>query len=355
MNKKTYKFYVGIDVSKTFLDVALNEDGQLHQFSNDEDGFRKLIKVLPSDKDSLIIMEATGGYERLGSKWLQQNGFTITIVNAKRVRDFAKAAGKLAKTDKIDAQMIRKYAIAFNPHAQTVITQAQETLEEHLSRRGQIIKMLTMEKQHLQLTSKKMSKRIKKHITHLEKELKEIDAELAKQVKKDPNLQENIDLLVGIKGVGITTALSAVIGLPELGQLSPKKISALVGLVPFNRDSGQMRGRRSIWGGRSAVRAALYMAVLSARRFNPIIKTFYDRINREGCYHSLYAYVSYYHERYAKRKKTLAAADHRSCLRKILLLFNTVALPNYLYTVSVNSKVGEGKDPSLYLYKIYLY
>ncbi len=282
MDKKTYKFYVGIDVSKAFLDVAVNEDGQLYQFTNDESGFKKLMKVLPSDKDCLITMEATGGYERLVSKWLQKNGFLTTIVNAKRVRDFAKAAGKLAKTDKIDAQMIRKYAIAFNPHAQTIITQAQEILEENLSRRGQIIKMLTMEKQHLQLTSKKMSKRIKKHITQLEKELNEIDAELVKQVKTEPNLQENIDLLVGIKGVGITTALSALIGLPELGQLDPKKISALVGLVPFNRDSGQMRGRRSIWGGRAVVRSALYMAVLSARRFNPIIRIFYDRLIAKG-------------------------------------------------------------------------
>lgn len=303
MAKKTYKFYIGIDVSKACLDIALNESGELYQINNDEAGLKKLIKILPSNQDSLIVMEATGGYERFCSKWLQRKGFSIAIVNAKRVRDYAKAAGKLAKTDKIDALMIRAYALAFNPQVKAIITHEQEDLEECMKRRGQLIKMLTMEKQHLALTSKKMRKRIEKHIVQLEKELEAIDAQITQQAQEVPELQEKIELLNGIKGVGKTTAHAVVIGLPEIGQLGPKKISALAGLAPFNRDSGRVRGQRSIWGGRSEVRAALYMAALSARRFNPDIKKFYDRLIAKG-----------------KKKKVALTA----CMHKLVIIMNAM-------------------------------
>jgi transposase len=303
MKEKSYKIYIGIDVSKKFLDIAVNEEDPIYRFENNESGLKKLGMILPADKDCLIVMEATGGYERSCAQWLQKQGVTTSVVNAKRVRDFAKAAGKLAKTDNLDAQIIRKYAIAFKPHAQAPITAAQEVLEENMRRRSQVVKMLATEKQHLEQASQAIIKRIKRHIAVLEKELKEIEAVLAKQVKEEPILQEKIELLEGIKGVGTTTALAVIIGLPELGELGPKQISSLAGLAPFNTDSGQKRGQRRVWGGRSGVRSALYMAILSAVRFNPTIKVFYQRLIANG-----------------KKPKVALTA----CMHKLLVIMNAM-------------------------------
>lgn len=303
MNEKAYKIYIGIDVSKKFLDIAINEDGPVCRFENSESGFKKLGKILPAEKGCMIVMEATGGYERSCAKWLQQQGVATSVVNAKRVRDFAKAAGKLAKTDNIDAQIIRKYAIAFKPHAQAAITAAQEVLEENMRRRSQIVKMLATEKQHLEQASKAIIKGVKRHIAVLEKELKAIEVVLIKQVKEEPILQEKIELLEGIKGVGITTALAVMVGLPELGELGPKQVSSLAGLAPFNTDSGEKRGQRRVWGGRSDVRTALYMSVLSAVRFNPAIKIFYQRLIAKG-----------------KKPKVALTA----CMHKLLIIMNAM-------------------------------
>jgi transposase len=302
MDKKTYKFYVGIDVSKNFLDVALDE-GKVLQVPNDETGLKQLLKILSFDQDCLVVMEASGGYEKLCAKWLKGRGFSVAVVNAKRVRDFAKAAGKLAKTDNIDAQMIKLYATTFNPPAQPPITQEQEDLEAYTTRRRQLITMLTQEKQHLAQANKTMRKRIEKHITQLEKDLAGVDAELASLIKDEPALQEKVQLLDGIKGVGKIVATIVVVNLPELGKVDPKQISALVGVAPFNKDSGTMRGKRSIWGGRSEVRAALYMAILSARKYNPDIKEFYDRLIAKG-----------------KKKKVAMVA----CMRKLVIIMNAM-------------------------------
>lgn len=307
MNKKSYKFYVGIDVSKHILDVTLDEKGQNHQFTQDDSGMKKLYKILPSNQKCLIIMEATGGYERFCLKWLQEKGFAIAVVNAKRIRDFAKAAGKLAKTDKIDSQIIRAYGVTFNPQPLMVISQEEESLEENRRRRRQLIKLITLEKQHLTQASTKMRKSIEKHLAQLENELEEIDAELKQMIRKIPQLEERIRLLDGIKGVGIVTASEIVVGLPEIGKLTPKKISALVGLAPYNMDSGTMRGKRMIWGGRATIRAALYMAILSAKRTNPTIKAFYERLIAKG-----------------KAKKVAMAA----CMHKLIIIMNAMLRDN---------------------------
>lgn len=303
MNEKKDKCYIGIDVCKGFLDIALNDDGPLHRVTNDKAGFKKLKKLLSNNKNSLLIMEATGGYERACAKYFQEQEVTVCIVNAKRVRDFAKAAGKLAKTDNIDAQMIRKYAIAFNPHAQTITTPVQAILSDNMRRRSQIVRMLAVEKQHLELASKEITKSIEKHITILKQELKKIDDALLKQVQEVPALQKKLELLQGIKGVGTTTALAIIVGLPELGELGPKQVSALAGLAPFNTDSGEKRGKRTVWGGRAEVRCALYMAILSAVRWNPAIKVFYDRLIANG-------------------KKTKVALT--ACMHKLLIVMNAM-------------------------------
>jgi transposase len=303
MTDKSYKFYVGIDISKAFLDVSLDGSNQLFQYSNDETGLKNLIKVLPANKDCLIVMEATGGYERFCIKALQKEGFLTAVVNAKRVRDFAKAAGKLAKTDKIDAQMIRRYGLTFNPLAQAFISKNKEDLENNRRRRKQLISMLTMEKQHLAQANNSGKKRIEKHIALLEKHLKKIDTELKAAITEDPELQEKVELLEGICGIGEVTAAELIVGLPELGQLSPKEIAALAGVAPYNTDSGTKKGKRAIWGGRAAIRSALYMAALSARRYNPAIKVFYDRLITKG-----------------KAKKVALVA----CMRKLVIVANAI-------------------------------
>lgn len=303
MTEKPYKFYVGIDVSKAYLDIAIDGPAQLFRITNDEAGLKNLMKMLPTDKKTLVVLEATGGYERFCVKALQKKGFSTAVVNAKRVRDFAKAAGVLAKTDKIDAQIIKKYGETFNPMAQIMLSDSKEDLEENRRRRKQLIKMLTMEKQHLSQANNKGKKRIEKHIALLEKQLNKIDAELKEAVKEEPELREKFELLEGICGIGKVTAAELIVGLPELGQLSPKEIAALAGVAPYNSDSGTKKGKRAVWGGRASIRSALYMAALSARKYNPAIQVFYDRLIAKG-----------------KAKKVALVA----CMRKLVIIANAI-------------------------------
>jgi transposase len=314
MNEKSHDFYIGIDVSKKYLDVAINTTNAVSQFTNDVLGLKKLIKRLPDKSRSLVIMEASGGYEKESVKWLKKQGYSVAIVNAKRVRDYAKAAGKLAKTDNIDAQMILKYGQTFNPIPQALESQRQEDLESYANRRDQIIKMLTMEKQHLEAADPKMKKPILKHMKALEKELALIEKRQEEAVKQDPDLKEKVDRLNEIKGVGEITAINVMTHLPELGKLTSKEVAAMVGVAPFNRDSGTMRGKRTIWGGRSAVRKVLYMAALSAKKFNPTLKIFYDRLIAKG-----------------KAKKVAIVA----CMRKLIIIMNAMIRDGSTWQVMV--------------------
>jgi Transposase and inactivated derivatives len=307
MTKNAYKFYIGVDVSKAKLDVALSNNNSLLQFTNDQQGLKALLKQLPAKKRSLIVLEASGGYEKYAANYLRQKSFNVAVVNAKRVRDFAKAGGKLAKTDGIDAKVIMEFGQAFNPIPQAPATLEEDQRLQSINRRAQLVRIIAMEKQHAEHASDAHKKGIKKHIRFLEKELAVLEDSLKEQFTQDPNLQDKLTRLDGIKGVGQVTAMNILIHLPELGQLSPKEVSALAGVAPFNKDSGQMKGKREIWGGRTPVRAALYMAVLSAKKSNAALKRFYDRLVAKG-----------------KPKKVALVA----CMRKLIIIMNAMVRDN---------------------------
>lgn len=307
MTQATYKYYLGIDVSKAKLDIALNEKAKIICCNNTELAIDEIISELPPAQESLVILEATGGYERLASRIFKKRGYSVAVVNAKRVRDFAKAQGKLAKTDKIDARVIWLFGKTFNPMAQPLESNAALEREEYLNRRAQLIRILTLEKQHLEHASNFMRKKITEHIKHLDKQLALVDKALAELIEKDEKLKKQMEQLDDIKGVGTITAMNVLIHLPELGQLSAKEIAALAGLAPFNQDSGNSKGKRKITGGRAQVRAALYMAVLSAKKFNPQIKEFYERLVAKG-----------------KLKKVALTA----CMRKLLIIMNAMIRDN---------------------------
>lgn len=303
MKDNTYKFYIGIDVSKQKVDMALSNDDSNYQFSNDANGFKELVKKLPSNKHSLIILEATGGYEKFGSTYLRRTGYKVAIVNPKRVRDFAKACGRLAKTDKIDANMLVMFGKAINPSPQELPSEEEDNLSMSLARRSQLVKLIVLEKQHLEHASGRYKESIIRHINLLETELSELEKSILDEFNRNVELKDKAESLKCIQGVGNVTALSLLVHLPELGKLNSKEISALVGVAPFNKDSGRKVGKRRTWGGRSTVRAALYMAVLSAKKYNPIIKRFYDRLIANG-----------------KLKKVAIIA----CMRKLIVIINAM-------------------------------
>jgi transposase len=304
MNKKSYECYIGIDVSKACLDVSCSEREGALQFSNDEQGLKACVKKLPKKRKLLIVMEASGGYESNPAYYLRGKGLSVAIVNAKRVRDFARAGGKLAKTDRIDAQVIREYAEVFEPAAQAPVDRLQGDLTACSKRRHQLIQMLVMEKQHLELLKDaKIRKGIEQHIKVLKKALADLEARQGELIQSDAVIEEKVKRLEGIKGVGRITALEVIAELPELGQLTGKEVAALAGCAPFNKDSGTKTGKRETGGGRSALRAALYMAVLSAKSWNPPLKQFYDRLLAKG-----------------KLKKVAIVA----CIRKLVIIMNSM-------------------------------
>lgn len=307
MANNSYKFYIGIDVSKAKLDVAMNNNDSLLQVTNNLSGLKNLIKELPSKKCSLIVMEASGGYEKYAANYLRQKKFNVAVVNAKRVRDFAKAGGKLAKTDGIDAEVIMEFGKAFNPSPQTLPSQQEELRLQSINRRTQLVKMIATEKQHLEQAPDIFKKAIQKHIGFLEKELMLIEESLKQQFTQDPILHAKLTKLDSIKGVGFVTAMNVLIHMPELGRLSHKEISALAGVAPYNKDSGQMKGKREVWGGRAPVRAALYMAILSAKKSNSAIKHFYSKLLARG-----------------KIKKVALVA----CMRKLIIVMNAMMRDN---------------------------
>lgn len=307
MTNSVYKYHVGIDVSKAKLDVAISKPTSNLVFGNKEEDFKELIKVLPAKKQTLIILEATGGYEKLVANYLRKKKFAVCVVNAKRVRDFARASGKLAKTDKIDAKTIMLFGQAFNPLPQALVCECQEERGQLIIRREQLVRMIALEKQHLEHVVEGNSKFIHQHIGYMEKQLTLIEKQLEEAFDKDAKLKEKRDRLDEIKGVGKVTAMNVLIYLPELGTLSSKEASALAGVAPYNKDSGQSQGKKQISGGRAKVRAALYMAILSARKFNPALKNFYDRLISRG-----------------KLKKVAMVA----CMRKLITIMNAMLRDN---------------------------
>lgn len=299
----TQQVFVGIDVSKHRLDVAVRPTNERYSVTNDKEGITELVEKLAKLKPTLIVLEATGGLETAVTAALAARGLAVAVVNPRQARDFAKSLGKLAKTDKIDAMVLARFAEAIRPEPRQLPDAQAQLLQATLVRRRQLIEMLVAEKNRLPLTHLSVQGRVKEHITWLETELETIDQDLNGQLRASPAWCEKEDLLRGVKGVGEVTATTLLAELPELGVLNRKQIAALVGVAPFNRDSGKMKGKRAIWGGRATVRNVLYMAALSAARFNPVIRDFYQHLLEQG-----------------KLKKVALIA----CARKLLTILNAM-------------------------------
>lgn len=297
--------FVGIDVSKQALEVHVLPSGDHFSVNNDQDGlkflFRKL-KAIPELR--VILLEATGGYEKILAAELCAAGLNqVRIENPRFIRDLARSAKKLAKTDAIDAEMIAHYAKTYELTPQTLPTQDEEHLRDLVARRQQLIKIRTAENNRLSKTrTPRVISSLKKIIETLDSELQDLDQDIEKTIKLNPSWRSKANIMRQVKGVGPATACQLLACLPELGQLNRRQIAALAGLAPYNRDSGQFRGKRMIYGGRAAVRKALYMAALVATHYNPAICKFYNRLLKNG-----------------KPKKLALTA----CMRKLLIILNS--------------------------------
>lgn len=303
------KIYVGIDVSKEHLDIHVPKDNHFINVANSKEGIRQLkTKLKKYQKNQIHIgMESTGGYEKLVKIELLKSNYAVSVLNPRFIRHFAKASNKLAKTDKIDAKIIASYCEKMEPPVNAKIDKKQEEIAELVARRDQLISLIVAEKNRLYHASSNARKSIKAVIEFLKKQLKVIEIELEKLMSKNEKFTEKRNILTSIKGIGRVTANALIVHLPELGQLDEKQISALAGLAPFNCDSGKMKGKRIIWGGRRSVRIALYMATMAAVRSNKAIKEFYSRLVQKG-----------------KAKMVALTA----CMRKLIVILNAMIRKN---------------------------
>jgi transposase len=294
---------VGIDVAKAHLDVAVRPSGDQWQAPNDAAGVAALVARLGVLAPALVVLEATGGLERLAAAELAAAGLPVAVVNPRQVRDFAKAVGQLAKTDALDAALLARFAADVRPPPRPLPDAAQQELAALLARRRQVVGRLTAERQRLGTARPAVRERLRAHLRWLERELAALDDDLGQTLRASPVWRAKEDLLRSVPGVGPVVALTLRAELPELGTLDRKRIAALVGVAPVACDSGTLRGKRLVWGGRGRVRAALYMAALTATRYNPLIRAFYGRLLRAG-----------------KAKKVALTA----CMHKLLLILNAI-------------------------------
>ncbi len=304
------KVYIGVDVSKDRLDVGVYPSDRRWQVSNDEAGIAELCLELADLKPALVAFEATGGYELPVYIALDASNLPATPVNPRQIRDFARSMGRLAKTDAIDAYIIAQFA-SVNPELKPKPIGDTQELKDIVTRRIQILQMLTAEINRIRGARPACRERIKSHISWLKTELADINREISSVIKKDPVWQQKDVLLQSIPGVGPALSATLLSQLPELGTLNRKKIAALVGVAPLNRDSGRMHGRRCVWGGRATVRAALYMATLVAARYNVVIRSYYGRLCAAG-----------------KSKKVALVA----CMRKLLTIVNSMLRHRVLWS-----------------------
>lgn len=299
---------IGVDVAKQKLDVSVDDNTSL-TIDNHEESFKNLLKAIPDRGPVCVVMEATGGYERKLVAFLQAREIAVAVVNPKRIRDYANAMGAYAKNDRIDADMIRHYAqTAYDKNRlqlSETITEAARRRESLLRRRNQLVGQRAIEKQHLEsATDKDTVRSIKRIIKQLDKEIEKIEALIKADIDANDHLKKSMKQLMQVPGVGDVTVLTLLTQLPELGKLSNKEIAALVGVAPYAKDSGKKTGRRAIFGGRMQIRSTLYMATLSATRFNKPIRIFYQRLLAQG-----------------KLKKVALVA----CMRKLLTMLNSMA------------------------------
>lgn len=273
----------GIDVSKRHLDVGLDPDEGVQRFDNDPDGCAAVRELLRTRSLKVIVIESTGGYERAIVAELHAAGLPVVVVNPRQVRDFARATGRLAKTDAIDAMVLARFGRAIDPEIRPLPQVEAAAVQELLSRRRQVVNMLTAEQNRLkQAHSDRVRRSVEQVIEMLKRQLEEINGDLDRHIESSPVWRARNEALRTVPGIGPATARTLIVELPELGRCSRQQIAALVGVAPLNRDSGMMRGRRTISGGRVSVRCALYMATLTATRYHPAIKRCYERLRDAG-------------------------------------------------------------------------
>ena len=275
--------FVGADIAKDQVDVHIRPTDERVQFSRDEAGLAGLVARLQHLGPRLVVLEATGGYEIPVAAALASAGVPVAVVNPRQIRDFARATGQLAKTDALDAQIMARFAEVVQPAVRPLPTAAAQALGDLVARRRQLIEMLGAERnRHQQARDPQLQRRIATHVRWLTKALAALDTDLDDTIRSSPIWRERDNLLQSVPGIGDVTAYTLLADLPELGRLDRRKIAALVGVAPLNRDSGHWRGRRTIAGGRPAVRSVLYMATLTAVRFNPALAHFYQRLVAAG-------------------------------------------------------------------------
>ena len=294
---------VGVDVAKSTLDVAVTDSEEAWQFANDDKGINPAVSYIAGLKPAMIILEATGNLEMPLAAALQADRLPVVVINPRQVRDFARATGALAKTDTIDARILALFGARVKPEIRPLPDKNARDMRSLLTRRRQLVEMLTSEHNRLFQTHEDIRLGVEAHIKWLEEALSDINDDLEHRIKRSPSWLEKDNLLKSVPGVGKVVSSSLLIELPELGRLNRRKIAALVGVAPLNRDSGTMRGRRTVWGGRARLRSTLYMAALVASRRNPIIAAFYQRLVNAG-----------------KAKKVALVA----CMRKLLTILNAM-------------------------------
>jgi Transposase and inactivated derivatives len=299
--------FVGIDISKATLDVCIEPSMQRLQVAYDEAGMTRLVQSLREMAPHLIVMEATGGLETRLASELASQGLPVAVINPRQARDFAKAIGQLAKTDRVDAAVLAAFARAVRPALHTLKDETTRELNELLTRRRQWVAMRTQERLRLETASKLQKKSLSAHIAWLDARIAELDDDLQQRLRRSEIWAAKEDRLRSIPGVGAVTSLTMLAHCPELGSLNRREIAKLVGVAPLANDSGQHRGKRSIWGGRAAVRAVLYMAAVSAMRFNTEIKRLAERLRQAG-----------------KPSKVVIVA----CMRKLLTIMNAILKNN---------------------------
>jgi transposase len=295
--------WVGIDIAKREVEISVRPTGESWACANTAEAMGALVGRLQQVGPTLIVLEATGGLEGLVVAALTAAGLPVAVVNPRQVREFGRATGRLAKTDRLDAQVLAHFAEAVRPEPRPLPDAQAQELRALLGRRHQLVEMLTAEQNRRSSAPPRVHAQIDEHLKWLRTQIRQLDGDLRELIRHTPVWREQDDLLRSVPGVGFVLATTLLAELPELGHLNRKEIAALVGVAPLNRDSGQWHGKRAIWGGRAPVRAVLYMAALAATRHNPIVKAFYTRLQAAG-----------------KPKKVGLTA----CMRKLLTILNAM-------------------------------
>lgn len=310
--------YIGIDISKEHLDVATTTKNGW-RFDYTDGGIQALLATFHTSELELVVLEATGGLEHPLASQLASEGIAVSIVNPRQVRDFARSTGTLAKTDRVDAKVLALFAERIRPEARPLPSEEQRVLAAMVARRRQIASMIHAERSRLGRAAAAVRPDIEAHIRYLEGRLDEANRAIEEAIKASPIWCADDDLLQSVPGIGRTTSATLIAELPELGRRSPREIAALVGLAPYNRDSGTLRGTRAIWGGRGSVRKTLYMATLVAVRHNPALKEHYNQLLERG-----------------KAKKVALVA----CMRKLLIWLNAIMRERQHWNPSIHRQTA---------------